>query len=130
MTSLEAGSANTGGASPTPPMSSEPEAIAWRIGGPDVKSAHLTWRPSLSTLFVLIRPAASSTASAPVPAWSPTFSTTPLSFLAGATTFADGVVADALCVVTFAPASATPRPATASVAVEMSAPRTPVFHGL
>src|ERR1700728_4073365 len=94
ITSLEVGSANTGGASPTPPMSSAPEEIACRIGGPEVKSAHFTCRPSLRTPEELIRPAAVSTASAPVPAWSPTLRTVPFSFVAGATTLADGVVAD------------------------------------
>ncbi len=32
--------ANTGGALPTPPTSSEPPLIACSIGGPDVKSAN------------------------------------------------------------------------------------------
>src|SRR5271168_3286685 len=63
--------AKTGGASPTPPMSTEPEAIASSIGGPEVKSDQLTWNGS-----VLSRPAALSTASAPVPFWSPMFSVT------------------------------------------------------
>src|ERR1700722_3777929 len=63
--------ANTGGASPTPPMSTEPEAIACSSGGPEVKSDQLTWNGS-----VLSTPAADSTASAPVPFWSPTFSVT------------------------------------------------------
>src|ERR1700678_3180790 len=63
--------AKTGGASPTPPMSTEPEAIASSIGGPEVKSDQLTWNGS-----VLSRPAAFSTAPAPVPFWSPMFSAT------------------------------------------------------
>src|ERR1700689_1828468 len=63
--------AKTGGASPTPPMSTEPEAIASSIGGPEVKSDQLTLNGS-----VFSRPAAVSTASAPVPFWSPTFSVT------------------------------------------------------
>src|SRR5580658_5370863 len=63
--------ANTGGASPTPPMSTEPEAIACSIGGPEVKSDQLTWNGS-----VFSSPAADSTASAPVPFWSPMFSVT------------------------------------------------------
>src|SRR5580693_9037746 len=63
--------ANTGGASPTPPMSTEPEAIACSSGGPEVKSDQLTWNGS-----VLSSPAADSTACAPVPFWSPTFSVT------------------------------------------------------
>ena len=63
--------ANTGGASPTPPMSTEPDAMACSIGGPEVKSDQLTLNGS-----VFSRPAADSTASAPVPFWSPTFSVT------------------------------------------------------
>src|ERR1700678_1791225 len=63
--------AKTGGASPTPPMSTELDAIASSIGGPEVKSDQVTWNGS-----VLSRPAADSTASAPVPFWSPTFSVT------------------------------------------------------
>src|SRR5580658_8656615 len=63
--------ANTGGASPTPPMSTEPESIACSIGGPEVKSDQLAWNGS-----VLSSPAADSTASAPVPFWSPMFSVT------------------------------------------------------
>src|ERR1700689_5115736 len=63
--------AKTGGASPTPPMSTEPEAIASSIGGPEVKSDHVTWNGSAFS-----RPAAASTASAPVPFWSPMFSVT------------------------------------------------------
>src|ERR1700742_4981883 len=62
---------NTGGASPTPPMSTEPEPIAWTIGGPEVKSTHLNLNGSF-----LIRPAACSSASAPVPFWSPMVSVT------------------------------------------------------
>src|SRR5580700_3550209 len=63
--------AKTGGASPTPPMSTEPEAIASSMGGPEVKSDQLTWNGS-----VFSSPAADSTASAPVPFWSPMFSVT------------------------------------------------------
>src|SRR5690349_22566243 len=63
--------ANTGGASPTPPTSTEPDAMACSIGGPEVKSDQLTLNGSVSS-----RPAAVSTASAPVPFWSPTFSVT------------------------------------------------------
>src|SRR5580658_3618620 len=63
--------ANTGGASPTPPTSTAPEAMASSIGGPEVKSDHVTWNGS-----VFSRPAAVSTASAPVPFWSPMFSVT------------------------------------------------------
>src|ERR1700704_6382328 len=63
--------ANTGGASPTPRMSTEPDAIACSIGGPEVKSDQLTLNGS-----VFSRPAAESTALAPVPFWSPTFSVT------------------------------------------------------
>src|SRR5580658_6136667 len=63
--------ANTGGASPTPPMSTEPEAIACSIGGPEVKSDQLAWNGR-----VFSSPAAASTASAPVPFWSPMFSVT------------------------------------------------------
>lgn len=63
--------ANTGGASPTPPTSTAPDAMACSIGGPEVKSDQLTLNGS-----VFSRPAAESTASAPVPFWSPTFSVT------------------------------------------------------
>src|SRR5580693_280015 len=63
--------AKTGGASPTPPTSTEPEAMASSMGGPEVKSDQLTLNGS-----VLSRPAAFSTASAPVPFWSPTLSVT------------------------------------------------------
>src|SRR5580704_12229115 len=63
--------ANTGGASPTPPMSTEPEAIACSIGGPEVKSDQLARNGR-----VFSSPAAASTASAPVPFWSPMFSVT------------------------------------------------------
>ena len=63
--------AKTGGASPTPPMSTEPEAMACSSGGPEVKSDQLTWNGSAFS-----RPAADSTASAPVPFWSPTLSVT------------------------------------------------------
>ncbi len=63
--------ANTGGASPTLPMSTAPEPMAWSIGGPEVKSDHSTLNGSL-----LIRPAAVSSAWAPDPAWSPTCRTT------------------------------------------------------
>ena len=52
-------------------MSTEFEAIASSIGGPEVKSDQLTLNGS-----VFSRPAAESTASAPVPFWSPTFSVT------------------------------------------------------
>src|SRR5271166_2449069 len=55
----------------TPPMSTAPEAMASSIGGPEVKSDQVTWNGS-----VLSRPAAVSTASAPVPFWSPMFSVT------------------------------------------------------
>src|ERR1700730_4183082 len=64
--------ANTGGASPTPPMSTALPLIACSIGGPEVKSDQATLKGSLR-----IRPAAVSTASAPVPAWSPTCRVTP-----------------------------------------------------
>src|ERR1700689_461376 len=63
--------AKTGGASPTPPTSTEPEAIASSMGGPEVKSDQFTWNGSLFS-----RPAAWRIASAPVPFWSPTFSVT------------------------------------------------------
>jgi hypothetical protein len=52
-------------------MSTAPEAMASSIGGPEVKSDQWTWKGS-----VFSRPAAVSTASAPVPFWSPTFSVT------------------------------------------------------
>jgi hypothetical protein len=60
---LPPAAANTGGASPTPPMSIAPAPMAWSIGGPEVKSDQLTLKGSL-----WIRPAAVSSASAPVPA--------------------------------------------------------------
>src|ERR1700733_10455201 len=63
--------AKTGGASPTPPMSMEPEDAASRMGGPEVKSAQVTLNGN-----VLSRPAAFRSASAPVPFWSPTFRVT------------------------------------------------------
>src|ERR1700744_2090381 len=63
--------AKTGGASPTPPTSTEPEAIASSIGGPEVKSDQFTWNGS-----VFSRPAALRIASAPVPLWAPRFSVT------------------------------------------------------
>src|SRR6201995_2398247 len=63
--------ANTGGASPTPPTSTAPDAIACIIGGPEGKSDQLTLNGS-----VFSRPAAESPASAAVPFWSPTFSVT------------------------------------------------------
>src|SRR5580704_14076856 len=63
--------AKTGGASPTPPTSTEPEAIASSMGGPEVKSDQLTLNGSAAS-----RPAAFRTASAPVPFWSPTLSVT------------------------------------------------------
>ena len=52
-------------------MSTELEAIASSIGGPEVKSDQLTWKGS-----VFSSPAADITASAPVPFWSPTFRVT------------------------------------------------------
>src|SRR6201990_2956088 len=63
--------ANAGGASPTPPMSTEPAPMAWTMGGPEGKSTHLTLNGSL-----LMSPAAWSRASAPVPFWSPMVSVT------------------------------------------------------
>ena len=45
--------------------------MAWRMGGPEVKSDQATLNGSLS-----IRPAAVSSACAPVPAWSPMCSVT------------------------------------------------------
>src|ERR1700716_972985 len=63
--------ANTGGASPTPPTSTEPDAMACIIGGPEVKSDQLTLNGSGFS-----RPTPDNTASAPVPFWSPTFSVT------------------------------------------------------
>ena len=56
--------ANTGGASPTPPMSTDPAPMACTIGGPEVKSTQLALNGSL-----LMSPAAFSSASAPVPFW-------------------------------------------------------------
>src|ERR1700727_403067 len=64
---LPPAAANTGGALPTPPTSTEPAPIACNIGGPEVKSDQATLNGSL-----WIRPAAVSSASAPDPAWSPT----------------------------------------------------------
>src|ERR1700734_632381 len=63
--------AKTGGASPKPPTSSHPHALASSMGGPEVKSDQFTWNGS-----VFSRPAALRIASAPVPFWSPTFSVT------------------------------------------------------
>jgi len=107
--------AKTGGASPTPPTSTEPDAMAWSIGGPEVKSDQATWNGS-----VFSRPAAVSTASAPVPFWSPMFSVTEDTFTE---LDADGLLVPALVLELAAldedgedeqPASATP--ARASVA--------------
>src|SRR6478735_6922045 len=69
---LPPAAANTGGALPTPPMSTDPAPMACNIGGPEVKSDHSTLNGSLP-----ISPAAVSSACAPVPAWSPTCSVTP-----------------------------------------------------
>src|SRR5712671_1228167 len=69
---LPPAAANTGGALPTPPMSTDPAPIACSIGGPEVKSDQATLNGSLS-----ISPAAVSSACAPVPAWSPTCRVTP-----------------------------------------------------
>src|ERR1051326_4702210 len=63
--------ANTGGASPTPPMSTAPVLMACTMVGPEVKSDQLTLNGSLSS-----RPAAARMAWAPVPFWSPTLSVT------------------------------------------------------
>src|SRR5436305_1311946 len=63
--------ANTGGESPTPPMSTAPVLMACTIVGPEVKSDQLTLNGSLSS-----RPAAARMAWAPVPFWSPTLSVT------------------------------------------------------
>src|SRR5450631_4252323 len=69
--------ANTGGASPTPPMSTDPAPMACTIGGPEVKSTQLALKGSL-----LMSPAALSSASAPVPFWSPMFRVTEETFTA------------------------------------------------
>src|SRR6185312_11498366 len=69
---LPPAAANTGGALPTPPTSTDPAPIACSIGGPDVKSDHAPLNGSFP-----ISPAAVSSACAPVPAWSPTCSVTP-----------------------------------------------------
>src|SRR2546429_1728667 len=69
---LPPAAANTGGALPTPPMSTDPAPIACSIGGPEVKSDQATLNGSLP-----ISPAAVSSACAPVPAWSPMCSVTP-----------------------------------------------------
>src|SRR5208283_1857356 len=69
--------AKTGGASPTPPMSTEPEPAACNIGGPEVKSLQLALNGSF-----LISPEACSSASAPVPFWSPMLSVTDETFTA------------------------------------------------
>src|ERR1700733_14291906 len=58
--------AKTGGASPTAPMSIEPEPIACSMGGPEVKSDQSALNGSL-----LMSPAAVSRAWEPDPAWSP-----------------------------------------------------------
>src|ERR1700692_3978870 len=67
-----AAAARAGGASPTPPTSTDPAPIACSIGGPEVKSDQATLNGSLS-----ISPAAVSSACAPVPPCSPTCSVTP-----------------------------------------------------
>src|ERR1700693_3551787 len=64
--------AKTGGALPTPPTSTAPAPMACSMGGPEVKSDQATLNGSLP-----IRPAAVSSASAPVPAWSPMCRVTP-----------------------------------------------------
>src|SRR5438270_729887 len=69
---LPPAAANTGGALPTPPTSTDPAPIACSIGGPEVKSDQATLNGSLP-----MSPAAVSNACAPVPAWSPTCSVTP-----------------------------------------------------
>src|ERR1700761_6030360 len=69
---LPPAAANTGGALPTPPMSTDPAPMACSIGGPEVKSDHSTLNGSLP-----ISLAAVSSACAPVPAWSPMCSVTP-----------------------------------------------------
>ena len=69
---LPPAAANTGGALPTPPTSTDPAPMACSIGGPEVKSDQDTLNGSLP-----ISPAPVSSACAPVPAWSPTCSVTP-----------------------------------------------------
>src|SRR5712671_3606746 len=69
---LPPAAANTGGAFPTPPTSTDPAPMACSIGGPEVKSDQATLNGSLS-----ISPAAVSSACAPVPAWSPMCRVTP-----------------------------------------------------
>jgi hypothetical protein len=86
-------------------MSTEPPLIACSIGGPDVKSDQATLNGSL-----LMSPAAVSTASAPVPAWSPTCSVT-LDRLA-ALTEADEPDADELELPDEQPAAARPTAST------------------
>ena len=98
--------ANTGGALPTPPTSSEPAPIACSIGGPEVKSANLILNGSL-----LISPEAVSSAWAPVPAWSPTRSVVPLNEALTTLTFAGPELADALELLeAFDPAEPEPEP--------------------
>src|ERR1700735_3777079 len=63
--------AKTGGASPTPPTSTEPEAIASSMGGPEVKSDQFTWNGSEFS-----RRAALRIALAARTFWAPTFSVT------------------------------------------------------
>ena len=58
--------AKTGGASPTPPMSTAPAPMACSIGGPEEKSDQVALKGSWPR-----SPAAFSKDSAPVPAWSP-----------------------------------------------------------
>src|SRR6266480_2353269 len=69
---LPPAAANTGGALPTPPTSTDPAPMACSIGGPEVKSDQATSNGSLP-----ISPAAVSRACAPVPAWSPMCKVTP-----------------------------------------------------
>jgi hypothetical protein len=102
--------ANTGGASPTLPMSIAPDPMACRIGGPEVKSDHSTLNGSL-----WIRPAALSSAWDPDPAWSPTCRTTLDTLTVPALAVDDGP--ELLALDEEQPAAMSARSATATAAV-------------
>src|SRR5437016_7676863 len=80
--------ANTGGAFPTPPTSTDPAPMACSIGGPEVKSDQAALNGSLP-----ISPAAVSSACAPEPAWSPMCRVTPETSAAAAGTFVPALAA-------------------------------------
>src|SRR2546421_6115919 len=87
---LPPAAANTGGALPTPPTSTDPAPIACSIGGPEVKSDQAALNGSLP-----ISPAAVSSACAPEPAWSPMCRVTPETSAAAAACVPAPLVGDA-----------------------------------